>query len=336
MGADIRMLKNRIGIDFTYYNTNTKNQIINAQLPTSSGYQRRFFNAGEIRNNGVELMLYGTPVKNKNFSWRANVNWAKNDSEVISLIEGVNRFQIGNYGSSLYVYAEVGKPYANLRGTGALRHENGKIFMESGGGLLALDNDIEFGTAIPKWLGGINNTFLYKSFDLSFLFDVKKGGTVYSSSISRMDVNGMTAASLFGRDEYYISRIILGESDSELSGGAWFDAVYADGSPATRFMSPQNYAYCRPNYAEFYIYDASFVKLREFVFGYTFSNKILEKIKAEKLRISFVGRNLWTVQKNVPLGFDPEASQTSGNGQGIENGSLPPNATYGIDIKLTF
>ena len=223
-----------------------------------------------------------------------------------------------------------------MRGLGVKRHENGKMIMEDGGGLLMKDPDKEFGTSTPDWVGGITNTFRYKNFDFSFLIDVKKGGIIYSASTGKMLTNGMTSETLFGRDDYYIRKEIWGESDSELSGGAWFDAVYSDGTPANKFMSPQSYAYCKPNYAEFTIYDASYVKLRELTLGYTFPNQWMSKIKIRRLRLAFVGRNLWTIHKKTPQGFDPEASQTSGNGQGIENGSLPPNAVYGFDIKLTF
>ena len=336
IGADLRLFQNRFGLDFTYYNTSTKNQIINAQLPTSSGFKKRFYNAGEIQNKGIELMVYGTPIQTKQFTWDISLNWAKNQSKVISLIDGVNRFQIGNYSSYIYVYAEVGKPYGYMRGLGVKRHENGKMIMEKGGGLLMKEPDKEFGTSSPDWTGGITNTFKYKGLDLSFLIDVKKGGILYSASMGKMLTNGMTAETLFGRDDYYIRKEIWGESDTELSGGAWFDAVYEDGTPANHFMSPQSYAYCKPNYAEFTIYDASFVKLRELTLGYTFPNKLVNKIGIQKLRIAFVGRNLWTIYKDTPQGFDPEASQTSGNGQGIENGALPPNAVYGFDIKLAF
>ncbi len=336
VGADLRFFRDRLGVDFTYYHTTTENQIINAQLPTSSGYQKRYYNAGEIRNKGVELTVYGTPVKTGAFSWDITLNWAKNQSEVVSLIEGVDRFQIGNYSSYIYVYAEVGKPYGYMRGLGVKRHENGKMIMEEGGGLLMKDPDKEFGTSTPDWVGGMTHTLRYNGFDLSFLIDVKKGGIVYSASTGKMLTNGMTAETLFGRDAYYIRKEIWGESDSELSGGAWFDAVYADGSPADKFMSPQSYAYCKPNYAEFTLYDASYVKLRELTFGYTFPKRWIDKIRLQRLRLAFVGRNLWTIHKNTPQGFDPEASQTSGNGQGIENGSLPPYAVYGFDLKLTF
>jgi TonB-linked SusC/RagA family outer membrane protein len=336
VGADIRFFKNRLGVDFTYYNTSTKNQIINAQLPTSSGYQKRFYNAGEIQNKGVELMVNATPIETKDFTWDINFNWAKNKSEVVSLIDGVDRFQIGNYSSYMYVYAEVGKPYGYMRGLGVKRHKNGKMIMEDGGGLLMKEPDKEFGSYTPDWTAGITNTFHYKDFDLSFLIDIKQGGIIYSASMGKMLTNGMTAETLFGRDEYYIRKEIWGESDTELSGGAWFDAVYEDGTPANKYMSPQSYAYCMPNYAEFTVYDASYVKLRELTLGYTFPKKLINKIKLQRLRLAFVGRNLWTIHKNTPQGFDPEASQTSGNGQGIENGSLPPSATYGFDLKLTF
>ncbi len=336
VGTDLRFLNNRLGLDFTYYKTRTENQIINAQLPTSSGYLRRYYNAGEIHNDGIELMLYGTPIKKANFTWEVNVNWAKNNSVVNSLIEGVDRFQIGNYSSYIYVYAEVGKPYGYLRGLGVKRDVNGKMIMEDGGGLLMKDPDKPFGTSTPDWIGGITNTFKYKNVDLNFLVDVKKGGVMYSASYSKMLTNGMIAETLFGRDDYYIRKVIWGESDSELSGGAYWDAVYSDGTSAKRFMSPQNFAYTRPNYAEFTMFDASYVKLRELAMGYTVPKSVVNRLKIERMRLALVGRNLWTIHKNTPQGFDPEASQTSGNGQGIENGSLPPYAVYGFDIKLTF
>lgn len=336
VGTDLRFLNNRLGLDFTYYKTRTSNQIVSAQLPTSSGYLKRYYNAGEILNDGIELVLYGSPIKKSNFSWNININWAKNNSVVNSLIEGVDRFQIGNYSRYIYVYAEVGKPYGYLRGLGVKRDESGKMIMEDGGGLLMKDDDMPFGTATPDWIGGITNIFKYKNLDLSFLVDVKKGGMMYSASYSKMLTNGMLAETLFGRDDYYTRKVIWGESDSELSGGAYWDAVYSDGTSAKRFMSPQSFAYTRPNYAEFTIFDASYVKLRELAIGYTVPKSVIDRLKLQRVRFALVGRNLWTIHKNTPLGFDPEASQTSGNGQGIENGSLPPNAVYGFDIKLTF
>ncbi len=336
IGTDLRFLKNRITLDATYYNSTTTNQIITAQLPTSSGFQRRIYNAGKIKNWGYELATRGKIIRNKNFEWETFINFSKNNSRVVELIEGVPRFQLHNNSSFIYVYAEVGRPYGYLRGLGVARDDKGRMLIEDGGNLLIKDTDKGFGTSSPDWLAGIGNTFTYKNFDLSFLFDIKKGGVLYSGSYSRMLVNGVAAETLYGRDDYYKHAVIFGETGSELSGGAVWDASYANGNKNTRFVTPQNYEYARPNYAEFVMFDASFVKLREVTIGYNVSPKVFAKTFVKGARVSLAGRNLAILHRKTPLGIDPEASSTSGNGQGIENGSLPPNAIYGFNVRLNF
>ena len=334
-GADFRFFRNRLTLDATYYNAKTINQIITANLPPSSGYERRMYNAGEIQNWGYELTMTGKVVDAKDFKWESSFNYSKNNSLVVSLLGDIQRFQLANRSSYLYVYAEVGKPYGYLRGLGVARDDQGRMLMDDGGGLLTKDPDVPFGTANPKWLAGFGNTFSYKGLDLYVLFDMRKGGVMYSGSMSRMLTNGVIAETLYGRDDYYLRTVMWGESGTELSGGAKWDAWYADGTPVTHYMSPQSYEYARPNFAEFVIYDASFVKLREISLGYNLPSKILSKTPIRNARIAITGRNLWILHANTPIGIDPEASSNSGNGQGIENGSLPPNAIYGFNIRLT-
>jgi len=115
-----------------------------------------------------------------------------------------------------------------------------------------------------------------------------------------------------------------------------WDGYFADGTKNTKYATPQNYEYARPNYAEFVMFDASYIKLRELSVGYNFSTKFLAKTPIKTARASLVGRNLAILYRNTPHGIDPEASSTAGNGQGIERGSLPPNAIYGFNINLTF
>ena len=150
-----------------------------------------------------------------------------------------------------------------------------------------------------------------------------------------MLTNGVAAETLYGRDDYYKHTIIFGESSGELTGGAVWDAYFANGTKNTKFVTPQNYEYARPNYAEF-VFDASFVKLREVTIGYKLKPSLLKKTPLKEARVSLAGRNLAILHRKTPYGIDPEASSTSGNGQGIENGSLPPNAIYGFNIRLTF
>ena len=334
-GINVGLFNNRLGIDLTQYNAVTTNQIITAQLPTSSGYQRRLYNAGKVKNWGYEASVNGMIVNRKKFSWESSFNFSANNSLVVELLDSISRFQL-NRTSRLYVYAEVGKPYAYLRGLGAKRDEQGRMLLQEGGGRLEPDNDMAFGSATPDWLAGWSNTVRWGNFDLSFLIDAKMGGLLYSQSMSRMLVNGVHAETMKGRDDYYLHKVIWGEDGDELSGGAIWDAYYEDGSKNERYMSPQSYEYTRPNYSEFVVYDASFVKLRELVIGYNMPANLLDRTPFERVRISLTGRNLGILYRNTPLGIDPEATSTSGNGQGIEDAALPPYALYGFNINLSF
>jgi hypothetical protein len=151
-----------------------------------------------------------------------------------------------------------------------------------------------------------------------------------------MLTNGVLAETLNGRDDYYKHSVIFGESSGELTGGAKWDAYYADGTKNTKYVTPQNYEYARPNYAEFVIFDASYVKLRELALGYSFPAKLLGRTPVKSAKVSLVGRNLAILYRKTPRGIDPEATSTAGNGQGIERGSLPPNAIYGFNVNLSF
>ncbi|HTE27317.1 SusC/RagA family TonB-linked outer membrane protein [Flavitalea sp.] len=335
-GTDLKFINNRISLAATYYKASTTNQIITAQLPSSSGFLTRLYNAGEIQNWGYEFSLSGKIIQKKNFSWESFINFSRNNSEVISLIDGVPRFQLASNSNFIYVYAEVGQPYGYLRGLGVARDAKGNMLIEDGGSLLVKNDDMAFGTSAPDWLAGINNTFTIGNFDFNFLIDIKKGGVIYSGSYSRMLTNGVIAETLYGRDDYYKHSVIFGESGSELSGGAKWDAYYADGTKNTRYVTPQNYEYARPNYAEFVVFDASYIKLREITVGYSFNPKSLARTPFKSARVSLAGRNLAIFHRNTPVGIDPEATSTSGNGQGIENGALPPNALYGFNVRLNF
>lgn len=336
VGLDLRLFRDRIALEATRYWAATTNQIITAQLPASSGYRQRVFNAGKIKNWGYETSVTGKIIKSQRFNWESRLNFSRNQSRVVELLDGIPRFQLNNNSSYLYVFAEVGKPYGYLRGLGVKRDAQGRMLIEKGGSLLVKDTDMAFGTANPDWLAGFQNTFSLGPFDLGLLIDIKAGGKLYSGTMSRMLTNGVAAETLYGRDAYYRSTVIWGESGSEVTGGPVWDAYTADGEQNTQVVSPQNYEYSRPNYAEFVIYDASFVKLRELTFGYNFPDKILAGTPVKTARVSLAGRNLALLYRNTPRGIDPEASSTSGNGQGIENGSLPPNAMYGMNIRLTF
>jgi TonB-linked SusC/RagA family outer membrane protein len=337
-GIDLRFLKNRLSFDFTHYSSKTSNQIISAQISPASGYQTKYYNAGEVKNWGNEIVLGGTPVQNKKFSWNVLVNYAKNNSEVVSLVEGVNSFLLNSWFGNARIYAEVGQPYGIIRGRGWKRDSLGRKLVAPDGGVLTTPNTL-LGNALPDWTGGITNNFKYGNFSLSFLVDVRKGGDFYSGSFKRWTQSGNTAFTLAGREDYYLHTYILGEDPLKTQSGFIFpDTYFENGQPNNKYLNPQN-AYQGKGYfanEELHMFDATYVKLREVVVGYNLPSSLVKNTPLSNARISLSGRDLWTMYKNCPKGIDPEASVTSGNGQGIEYGAIPPTTTYGFNLILTF
>ena len=372
VGADFRFWNNRISVDFTYYWKSTTDQIMRASVSSASGYRERFVNAGEIQNRGAELTASITPVKTKNFEWTTIFNWSKNNSKIVSLTPGVDRYQVRAAGADGCIsYVEVGKPYGQMYGTDWQRDAAGNVIADSSGKPLE-QKDVYIGHVEPDFLGGWKNQFRYKGFDFSFLFDFKKGGLFYSETAYKGNNMGNSIKSLEGRDEYFFSKWVLDESDQERAGylrptdvpfpadnlanrvpymdGARPKGVYfpgrvfeasiegIGGHPVVNDWVKPDVMFCHISgrNAKMNTYDATYVKLREVALGYTFPKKLLRKTPFQSLRLSAVGRNLAILFQNTPQGIDPEATSTTGNGQGFEQGYPLPTATYGFDLKVTF
>ncbi|MGE5518561.1 MAG: SusC/RagA family TonB-linked outer membrane protein [Candidatus Dadabacteria bacterium] len=337
-GIDLQLFKNRINFSFTHYNSSTTNQILSAQISPSSGYFTKYYNAGEINNWGNEIVLGGSPVQNKKFSWNVLVNYAKNGSKVVSLVPGVNSFLLNSWFGNANVYAEVGQPYGIIRGRGWKHDSMGRKLVAPDGGVLTTPNTF-LGNALPDWTGGITNNFKVGNFTLSLLVDIRQGGNFYSGTFKRWTQTGNTAFTLPGREDWYYHTYILGEDPLLTQSGFRFpDTYFETGKPNDKWLNPQS-AYQGKGYfanEELEMFDASYVKLREVVAGYNLPNAWIRKSHLTNARVSLSGRNLWTISKNCPKGIDPEASVTSGNGQGIEYGSMPPTTTYGFNLILTF
>lgn len=358
IGLEAMFLENRVGFNLTYYNSSTINQIISAQVTPTTGFNAQVYNAGEITNKGWEIFL-NARVLDGAFKWDIDLNYSKNESLVVSLIEGVDAFEMRRW-FNVTVNAEVGQPYGTIRGNMGARDAEGHILVKSNGRVIPIANSL-LGNATPDWLAGITNRFSYKGFSLSVLFDMKKGGDVYSGGMLKQTNFGIHALTLEGRDEYYMSSIILGENNNErkgvgLYGNPYVDdrvkgAIYEDsylgvvdpdtgdwiaGEKSENYISVQPYNYDRLNSQERIVYDASYVKLREVIFGYTLPNSLLANVPFTNVRVSLVGRNLATLHRNTPWGIDPEAGTTSGNGVGIEYGSFLPTASYGFNINFSF
>lgn len=368
IGAEVSFFDRRLTADITYYAKSTRDQIVQSSLSYLSGYQRRLINSGEISNKGWEVSLTATPVKTRTFEWTTIFNWSKNNSMVESLPDGIDKIEIGNGMYDTKSYAEVGKPYGALYAHTFKRDEAGNILCSIDGSPKEAPDLKYVGGIQADWRGGWNNQFRIGNFGVSFMVDFQKGGKFLSQSATMGATDGQTIQSLEGRDDYFFSSRILGESDEEIYGFMkpeytnnpnkygvtypdWLRAkgvvvencVYDSdveglaGQPIKGYARPEQYwlHYTRRNMERF-IYDASFIKLREVTISYDLPKKWLRKLPIQSIRLAGVGRNIATLFSNTPRGLDPQATSTTGNAQGFERGFNLPSATYGFDIKVSF
>lgn len=327
-GFDIRVLKNRVGLDVTVYNNITENQITEVPLEISTGYSAAIINAGKVRNRGIELVLNSRNITNRNFSWTTTVNWSKNRNKVLSLAEefgGSDQQPIGTGGNAT-ILAKVGGSTGAIYGFGFIRTPEGQIVYGSNG-LPLRPTEIQYiGEAYADWKGGIQNEFTYKNFRMSFLIDGQYGGNIYSQSHHKMMEQGKLKKSLAGREENYI----IGEG------------VVADGSggykPNTTKVLPAAFYgdYYRRANVESNTFDASYIKLREARIEYSLPTAMLSKTFIRQASFAVYGRNLAMIS-DFPV-FDPETAALNGGTilPGVEMGQLPSTRTMGVNLTLRF
>ena len=318
-GADLRFFLDRIRLDLTYYNQKSIDQIVNIPISAASGYTAKTVNAGRIDNKGIEVLLAITPIKTKNFKWDVTFNFSKNQNKVVELAEGVEQFLLGSYWS-LQVLAIPGGAYGVLWGYDFDRDPNGNIIYTNG---LPSQGDLKaLGNATPDWLGGMLNEFSYKGLNASFLIDTKQGGDMYSMTTTWGRYAGALKETLIGREGGIVGVGVM----SDGNGGYKTNTVVAGAEVFNKTAYADNLAYSS-------VFDASYVKLREIKFGYTFKNSI--KLPIKDLNISLVGRNLAILSTKVPH-IDPETAFSSGNVQGLEFGQLPSARSLGFSIGCKF
>lgn len=337
-GLEMAFLRNRLGFDVTYYQTKTIDQIVPVTLSTSTGYSAYYLNSGTVQNKGIELSLYGTPVKTQDFSWNINVNWTRNRNKVLALFkndqgEESQNLVLGSFQGGITLNASLNQPYGTLRGTNFI-FTNGQRTVDAGGDYLktATSNEV-IGNINPDWIGGVNNQFKYKNVALSFLIDVRHGGSIFSTDMYYGLATGLYAETAGLND--------LGKpSRNDLADGGGFirPGVTQDGKTNTIRVSNSDYgAYgysINPDAA--FVYDASYVKLRETVLTYSLPAKTINRMKPFKgIDFSLIGRNLWIIHKNLPYS-DPEEGFSSGNLQGVQTGAYPAVRSFAFNVKLNF
>jgi hypothetical protein len=333
-GIEANFVNNRIGFDLSVYQMSTFDQIMPVTVSIPSGYTYNYINGGEIENKGIELTVNAVPVEISGFRWNIAINWFRNRNKVISLYEDIDNYLLfSNWDVS--VNARVGEAYGNIEGTNFV-YTNGKKTVGANGYYLRTATDETLGNITPDWNMGINNIFTYKGIALRFLIDWQQGGEIYSINTKYGRSTGVYEETA-GLNELGVEKRTPLSVDP--NGGVLFsDAVFEDGSPNTKRVDAYRWGrawdYNKLPTAE-YVFDASYVKLREVALTYELPKSLLSKTPLNRIAISAVGRNLWIIHKNVTH-FDPEIGASSGNRQGIESGGYPTTRSIGFDLSLGF
>ena len=331
-GLEMAFAKNRLGFDLSYYKSKTDDLITPVILSTATGYNSKFLNAGSIENRGVEASVYATPVKTTDFSWNINVNWSKNTNEVVQLFEGAENLVLADFQAGVSLNATLGQPYGTIRGSNYVYKNGQKVVNQANGRyLLSTTSNEVIGNANPDWIGGVNNSFRYKNLSFSFLIDTKQGGDIFSLDLFYGMGTGLYPETVGTNDLGKPSRDPVAQQ-----GGIILPGVDPDGKPNTkrRANSEGTLGYRQPTAG--FVYDASYIKLREAVITYSFPRTVISKLNPFKgIDVSLIGRNLWIIDKNVPYA-DPEETISSGNLQGYHSGAYPTTRTVTFNLKFKF
>ena len=332
-GIDVRFLENRIGLDLTYYSQVTTDDILKADVSNASGFFTSSVNLGKLTNKGVELAVTATPISGA-ITWNASLNFAVNNSKVVSLLPGQNELFVEEPRTrSVAIKHIVGQPYGMITGLIQQQDSSGRLVFKKDGSPVPTKNYEILGNGVPRFTGGVNNSIGYKQLNLSFLVDFKWGGQIYSGTNSRMTQWGFHKQTLSGR---------AGEEPLTIDGVQAPEDISDDKpiyEPISKTLVPGEARNYWGNYSlvasDHFVYDASFIKLRQVTFGYTFTKRLLSKLPFRTFTISVVGRNLAILYKNVE-NIDPESSYTSSNAQGLDYFGVPASRTYGFNVNATF
>ena len=335
-GLEARFFDNRLGLDFTYYKSNATNQLINLPMNSLSGYQTKKINAGNIQNEGIEIMLNATPVMTKEFTWDMMLNFSHNKNKIIELADGVEQYSLGGY-DNLQIYAQVGGDYGEIWGTRFQRVNdpdspyNGQIIVDSEGLPLATSTAEKIGTQQAFANMGWNNSFSWKGFNLSFQIDARIGGQIFSGTQQMMQKSGnalCTVGSNGLRENFVVKGVQLTENGYventvPVSQQDYWTAITGRGGNL--------------GIGEANLYDATNIRLRNIALSYSFPKKLLQRSKVlQSVKLGFSVTNVCMIYSAMD-GIDPESVfATSTNAVGFEYGSTPTSRCFVFNVSFGF
>ena len=336
-GLDLRFLNNRIGLDFTYYKQRNKDQIINLTVSGASGFTGTVVNAGDIQNQGIEISLTGKPIAAKNFEWNTTINFARNKSKINKLYPGITVYQLDNnvYSSqTVFLNATEGKEFGTLVGPGYLRDASGNLVIGADN-LPVQQLNKDFGSVVPKFVGGFMNNFKVWKFDVGAMIDFQSGGQFFSWSKMLAVKSGQAEeTAVLNANGVNVREPVAN------GGGVLVTGVsQSTGLPVSNYVDARTYFRNKigTQIYEEWLYDASYIKLREISLGYTFDKTAFKKLPFKSVRIAAIARNPVMIWQKAPKGLDPsELSAGSASISWIEKGELQTVRSFGFNLNVTF
>jgi len=334
-GFDGRFLDNRLGLDLTFYRTNSVNQLLSLPLAPASGFSNQYINAGDIENAGVELTLTGTPVKQEKLTWDITLNYARNVNTIISLHPDIKQtFLSGGYGRTAGVLVREGGAYGDLYADGWAITSDGKFIMDASGKPVLTSTQQFLGNFNPKYTLGLNNAFAFGPWSVNVLVDARLGGVMTSGSDANLAFDGNAAYTTAYREGGWVLPGVVKSGES-------FTPNKTPINAETFWTTVSNGRY---SWGQLFTYDATNVRIREASVGYEIPVKVSF---VKRARLSLVARNLFFLTRgsaiiDVPgipsrkMWFDPDVNLGAGNYQGIEYGTLPSSRSVGLNLNITF
>jgi hypothetical protein len=320
VGAEIRFLKGRLGLDVTYYNSVSTNQFLSLAAPSGSGYASYYVNAGKIVNSGFEVTIDAEPIRTSNFQWKTNINLSQNKNEIVELIASNPNYQVGGNDEGFASIIKAGGSFNDLYITKFSRNAGGQINLNANGVPVAAATQVKVGNVNPDLIAGWNNNLTYKDFFASVLINGKFGGVAFSKTEAFLDSYGVSQRT----------------ADARAGATIPINAISSTGTAVTSIDPAVYYSAIgdRNGIMEPYVFSRTNIRLGQLALGYTLKVKNAS-LPIKDASFSLIGRNLFFFFKEAP--FDPEQSMSTGNGmQSNDVFGMPSTRSVGFNIKLTF
>ncbi len=339
LGTNLGFFDERLMFDFTYYESYSKDQIMNVPMLPSTGYGSKKMNAGEISNKGIEIQIDGLIMSRPGgFKWNVVLNYSRNKSKVVKLADGLEEIRLNTLWHA-DIMAYPGEEYGVIVGIDYKRDDQGRKLIDKFGFAQPGERKI-LGSINPDWMGGLSNVLSYKGIMFSFLIDAQMGSELYSWGKSYKGLYGTGEETLEGRAEFYATHFPSGAPLPGVDPDGYYESGISEGDgqpnavpidPAYRYYNLWNRTIAKES-----VLDGSNIRMREMVLGYTLPASLLDNTPLQSVSLAFTGRNLFFLYKNT-MHIDPESGYSSGNtGNGFEHSSLPSTRSYGFNLRVSF